>query len=60
MAVEIATRPALRAGPPKSLGILNSQSWNSAADGSHFLIIATKEEPRSNTVVLNWQAGLKK
>ena len=60
MAVEIATHPAFRAGPPKSLGIFTSQSWDSAADGSRFLILATKEGPRSNTVVLNWQAALKR
>ncbi len=60
VAVEIAAHPAFRAGPPKSLGISASQSWDSAADGSRFLKLATKEGPRSNTVVLNWQAGLKK
>ena len=34
--------------------------WDSAANGKHFLRVATKSGPQPYTVVLNWQAGLKK
>jgi eukaryotic-like serine/threonine-protein kinase len=62
MAVEIAATPAFRAGKPRPLGALTFPSgWDSAADGRRFLGLATKSEtPPSYTVVLNWQAGLKK
>jgi Tol biopolymer transport system component/predicted Ser/Thr protein kinase len=60
LAVEIATNPAFRAGPPQPLGLLTSALWDSAADGRRFLSLANKSEPQPYTVVLNWQAGLKK
>jgi Tol biopolymer transport system component len=68
MAVEIATNPAFRAGEPRPLGVLasafvnsvGSSTWDSAADGTRFLRLATKGGPQPYTVVLNWQAGLKK
>jgi Tol biopolymer transport system component len=60
MAVEIATNPAFRAGNPQPLGVLGSFVWDSAADGRRFLVLATRGGPQPFTVVLNWQAGLKK
>jgi Tol biopolymer transport system component len=70
LAVEIATNPAFRAGNPQPLGALTfalaSPSplgglvWDSAADGRRFLMLATKNGSQPYTVVLNWQAGLKK
>jgi Tol biopolymer transport system component len=59
MAVEIATKLAFRAGSPQSLGSLPG-AWDSAADGKRFLVLASKSGPQPYTVVLNWQAGLKK
>ena len=59
MAVEIATKPAFRAGNPQSLGSLPG-AWDSATDGKRFLVLASKSGPQPYTVVLNWQAGLKK
>jgi len=58
MAVEIATNPAFRAGMPQPLGIF-ADAWESP-DGKRFLARAAKNGPQSYTVVLNWQAGLKK
>ena len=60
MAVEIATSPAFRAGNPQPLGLLTSALWDSAADGRRFLGLANESGPQPYTVVLNWQAGLKK
>ncbi|MCX6621931.1 MAG: hypothetical protein NTY38_12830, partial [Acidobacteria bacterium] len=62
MAVEIATKPAFRAGSPRPLGTLTLASgWDVAADGRRFLGLVTgSEAPPSYTVVLNWQEGLKK
>jgi len=61
MAVEIATNPVFRAGNPRPLGVLTSAlGWDSAADGRRFLSLAPKGGPQPFTVVLNWQAGLKK
>jgi Tol biopolymer transport system component len=59
MAVEIATKPAFRAGSPQSLGTLTG-AWDPAADGKRFLALASKSGPQPYTVVLNWQAALKK
>ena len=59
MAVEIATELPFRAGSPQSLGSLPG-AWDSAADGRRFLVLASKSGPQPYTVVLNWQAGLKK
>ena len=67
MAAEIATNPALRAGKPQALGVLvpafvnsvGSSTWDSAADGRRFLK-ASRTGLQPLTVVLNWQAGLKK
>ena len=66
LAVEIATHPAFRAGEPQPLGVFAFTSvsgglqWDSAADGRRFLSLADKSAPQPDTVVLNWQAGLKK
>ena len=68
MAVEISTGPMFRAGAPKALGILTSlpvsattqSQWDSAADGKRFLGSVTRSALQPYTVVLNWQAGLKK
>jgi hypothetical protein len=61
MAVEIATNPAFRAGNPQPLGLFVSLPWDSAADGKRFLsLAATASRQTTFTVVLNWQAGLKK
>jgi serine/threonine protein kinase/Tol biopolymer transport system component len=61
VAVEIVTNPAFRAGNPQPLGVLTTGSfWDSAADGRRFVRLATPNGPQPYTVVLNWQAGLKK
>jgi dipeptidyl aminopeptidase/acylaminoacyl peptidase len=61
LAVEIATNPAFRAGNPQPLGASTfALGWDSAADGRRFLGLATKNGSQPYTVVLNWQAGLKK
>jgi Tol biopolymer transport system component len=60
MAVEIATNPTFRAGNPQPLGVLTFVYWDSAADGRRFLRMTTKGGSQPYTVVLNWQAGLKK
>jgi Tol biopolymer transport system component/predicted Ser/Thr protein kinase len=61
MAVDISTTPALRAATPRPLGIPTFQSWTSTADGKRFLLaVGNASKPEPYTVVLNWQAGLKK
>ncbi|MEO8052631.1 MAG: protein kinase, partial [Acidobacteriota bacterium] len=60
MAVEIATKPTFRAGNPQPLGNLPLPAWDSAADGKRFLGVAYVSGQQGYTVVLNWQAGLKK
>jgi eukaryotic-like serine/threonine-protein kinase len=65
MAVEIATNPEFRPGKPQPLGFLAGFEWDCTADGRRFLVAAPKTAPRSTrpepyTVILNWQAGLKK
>ena len=68
LAVEIATSPAFRAGNPQALGdfafssvtaVAGSQ-WDSAADGRRFLGRGTANGTQPFTVMMNWQAGLKK
>ena len=67
MAVDIATSPAFRAGKPHPLGVsfpadntLGGFVWDATADGRRFVGLADKGGPEPYTVVLNWQAGLKK
>jgi eukaryotic-like serine/threonine-protein kinase len=69
MAVEIATNPVFRAGAPKALfqtppsGTSTIESsWDLTPDGKRFLFAVPTEQTVQApfTVVLNWQAGLKK
>ena len=62
MAVEIATTPAFRVGKPQPLGIayFGPGGWDVTADGKRFLGLSANGGPQPFTVVLNWQAGLKK
>jgi eukaryotic-like serine/threonine-protein kinase len=69
MAVSIATQPAFEAGIPKALfrmpvagGPAIGSKWDVTADGQRFLIAAPAAASATTpfTVVLNWQAGLKK
>ena len=65
MAVEISPDPVFRAGSPQPLGLVFPPDmwapWDSAPDGRRFLGTTTKSsKPEPYTVVLNWQAGLKK
>jgi hypothetical protein len=62
MAVEIATTPAFRVGKPQPLGIayFGPGGWDVTADGKRFLGLSGNGGPQPFTVVLNWQAGLKK
>jgi hypothetical protein len=60
-AVPISTNPNFRAGKPQPIGGLNFGSgWDTAADGKRFLGLATKNGSQLFTIVLNWQADLKK
>jgi hypothetical protein len=62
MAVEIVTSPVFRSGSPKPLVPFTTQAvWDSTGDGKRFLVSLPKSgKPEPYTVVLNWQAGLKK
>ena len=65
MAVEIATAPTFQAGTPQALGTLlrglwPDVPWDFTADGRRFLAPAAKSGSEPYTVVLNWQASLKK
>jgi len=65
MAVEIGTNPTFRAGKPQPLGTLlrslgRSLPWDFTSDGRRFLAPAGRRGSEPYTVVLNWQAGLKK
>jgi hypothetical protein len=71
MAVEIATNPEFKAGKPRSLGFTAGAGnaigfmWDSTVDGRRFLVAVPKttgkgDRPEPYTVILNWQAGLKK
>jgi hypothetical protein len=51
----------LRPGTPRPLGLTTLDAWDVTADGKRFLVAAPKPgKPEPFTVVLNWQAGLKK
>jgi Tol biopolymer transport system component len=65
VAVDIVSKPAFRVGQPRSSGVKflpdSAPVWDATADGKRFLAAVfpeTKTEPY--TVVLNWQAVLKK
>ena len=69
MSVDVTLAPTFMAGPPKVLfqppiyggGTVSQTRWDLAPDGQRFLInTVTGEAASSLTVVLNWQAGLKK
>jgi Tol biopolymer transport system component len=61
MAVEITTSPAFHAGKPQPLPGIPPGAWDCTADGKRFLVMVPKNGgPEPYTVVLNWQAGLKK
>jgi serine/threonine protein kinase len=70
VAVEVRQIPEFQVGSPKPLfqtqiwgagGVTNGHRWDAVPDGQRFLInSATATAPSSITVVLNWQAGLKK
>jgi Tol biopolymer transport system component len=56
-----APKPAVRAQLANMLGGANVFLWDVAPDGEHFLINMVGERSSAPvTVVLNWQAGLKK
>jgi serine/threonine protein kinase len=64
MAVPIATNPEFRPGKPQPLGFSVAgagSAWDCTAGGRRFLVAAPKSNrPEPYTVILNWQAGLKK
>jgi len=65
MAVEIATNPEFRPGKPQPLGFSAGDEWDCTADGRRCLVAVPKttgkgDRPEPYTVILNWQAGLKK
>ena len=68
MAVEVSTNPVFQAGVPKvlfqALAMSNASysEWDLTADGKRFLLPAPTAQSAQApfTVVLNWQAGLKK
>jgi Tol biopolymer transport system component/predicted Ser/Thr protein kinase len=67
LAVEVATTPAFRAGKPRPIGPrpdprrpVPMSLWVPAPDGKFLLASPVKSRPEGYTVVLNWQAGLKK
>jgi WD40 repeat protein len=61
MSVEISTDPAFRAEKPEPLGILPLvNAWDSSFDAKRFVVSVTKSGPQPYTVVLDWQAALKK
>ena len=75
MAVDVTLSPTFQAGIPKALfpapilggaGATNVTRYDVTADGQRFLMNAVGPETNSAgassliTVVLNWQAGLKK
>jgi Tol biopolymer transport system component len=61
MAAEIATSPEFKPGAPQRLGIPQQEgAWGASLDGKRFLKLAPEGKPQPYTVVLNWQAGLKR
>ena len=66
MAVEISANPAFSAGVPKALfqaprypSFISESHWDVTRDGKRFLFAAQSTQAPF-TVVVNWQAGLKK
>ena len=66
MAVDITTSPAFQAGVPKPLFTMPAGvgAWDVTADGKRFLAAMPLQAQQNTdtpiTVVLNWEAGLKK
>ena len=66
VAVDISTSPAFQAGVPKQLFTLppNVGNWDVTADGKRFLVAMPQQAQQYTdtpiTVVLNWEAGLRK
>jgi eukaryotic-like serine/threonine-protein kinase len=61
MAAEIAVSPDFQPGTPQRLGIPQQEgAWGATSDGKRFLKLAPESKAQPYTVVLNWQAGLKK
>jgi Tol biopolymer transport system component len=60
MAVEITANRAFRAGSPQPLGVSTVMLWDAAGDGRRFIARGTTSGSRLYTVILNWQASLKK
>jgi hypothetical protein len=66
MAVDVSTSGVFQAGIPKALfkGPPGVIFWDVSSDGKRFLMAApagaNSSAPAPFTVVLNWQAGLKK
>jgi Tol biopolymer transport system component/predicted Ser/Thr protein kinase len=71
MAVDVLAGPAFRSGVPKALfpatimggaSATNTTRYDVTADGKKFLINSVQDvrDPSPITVVLNWQAGLRK
>jgi len=67
MGVGITTSPTFRAGKPRPLGVVVppgiglALTWDSTTDGKRFLVVLPdKGKTEPYTVLLNWQAGLKK
>jgi Tol biopolymer transport system component len=62
MAVEITNTPSFHAGVPVPLGVstVRDSVWASVGDGKRFLKLAGRSGPEPYTVLLNWQAALKK
>jgi Tol biopolymer transport system component len=67
MAVDIDTSKGFHAGTPRRMftapaGAAANTSWDLSPDGKRFLFVASPGAGRTNpfTVVLNWEAGLKK
>jgi eukaryotic-like serine/threonine-protein kinase len=64
MAVEMTASSAFSPGKPQPIGIASlwpgRGAWVPSADGKRFLVLKPKSGPEPYTVVLNWQASLKK
>lgn len=62
IAVSIDTSPVFHAGVPHLIGLPRVESgWDVTEDGKRFLVVAPKStRPDPYTVIVNWQAALKK
>jgi hypothetical protein len=62
MAVDVKTDAAFQPGEPRAVFDAHNASWDVTADGKEFLVAmpAVQTAPAPFTVVLNWQAGVRK